>query len=105
MLMSHIAAQIYTYPTVDEKTGELITAERLQVAPGVQLLYDYIRQRGTIVPITDFRRSVAYSQPRDPPHHDPPLPYVLRAIGCQPLFAVLWALFGLYMSQLHRNTI
>ena len=48
--------QIYTYPTVDEKTGDLITAERLQVAPGVQLLYDYIRQRGTIVPITDFRR-------------------------------------------------
>ena len=48
--------QIYGYPTLDEKTGELITAERLQVAPGVQLLYDYIRQRGTIVPITDFRQ-------------------------------------------------
>ena len=51
-----IILQIYGYPTLDEKSGELITAERLQVAPGVQLLYDYIRQRGTIVPITDFRQ-------------------------------------------------
>ena len=44
------------YPTVDEASGELQTAESIRVAPSVQKLYDYIRERGTLVPITTYNR-------------------------------------------------
>ncbi|KAK9811197.1 hypothetical protein WJX73_009463 [Symbiochloris irregularis] len=46
--------KIYVYPTLDEKTGQLITAKNCKVEPSVQLLYDYILSRGTIVSINDF---------------------------------------------------
>lgn len=87
--------KIYVYPTVDPKTGELISASNLkvgwwkkggvcvgegfcvshfffplknplspppqptsQVDPHVQKLYDYILERGTIVPVIHFDREL-----------------------------------------------
>jgi len=50
--------KIYVYPTVDAVSGELQTAAALEVAPGVQKLYEYIRDRGTIVPIENYNREL-----------------------------------------------
>lgn len=50
--------KLYVYPTLDEQTGRLITAETLQVEPKVQKLYDYIRERGTILPINDYNEDL-----------------------------------------------
>lgn len=44
------------YPTLDPATGELVTVDTLKVDPGVQLLFDYIYQRGTLIPITEYNR-------------------------------------------------
>ena len=47
------------YPTVDPRTGELVTASDLQVDdPGVQKLYDYILGRGAIVPVEHYDREL-----------------------------------------------
>lgn len=51
------------YPTVDAHSGDLTTAADLRVAPGVQKLYEYIRDRGTIVAIDNYRRC-APARPR-----------------------------------------
>ena len=48
--------QIYVYPTLDATTGELVTAQNLTVDPAVQLLYNYILQRGTLIPIENYNR-------------------------------------------------
>ncbi|KAL3138844.1 hypothetical protein ABBQ32_005677 [Trebouxia sp. C0010 RCD-2024] len=50
--------KLYVYPTLDESTGEMVTAETLQVEPKVQKLYDYIRERGTILPINDYNKEL-----------------------------------------------
>lgn len=42
------------YPTLDKSTGRLLTAHDVKIDPTVQLLYDYILQRGTIVPIEGY---------------------------------------------------
>jgi hypothetical protein len=44
--------KIYVYPTLID--GKLVTAENLKVDPQVQKLYDYIRERGTILPINEY---------------------------------------------------
>ena len=47
------------YPTVDPRTGELVTASDLRVDdPGVQKLYDYILDRGAIVPVEHYDREL-----------------------------------------------
>ena len=51
--------KVYVYPTVDPKSGELVTASDLQVDdPGVQKLYDYILERGAIVPVEHYDREL-----------------------------------------------
>ncbi|CAD7696943.1 unnamed protein product [Ostreobium quekettii] len=50
--------KLYMYPTVDTAAGKLITANNLKVESEVQLLYDYILKRGTIVPITMYDESL-----------------------------------------------
>ena len=46
--------KLFVYPMVDEKTGEIITATKLQVAPNLQSLYRYLIDNKFIVEITDF---------------------------------------------------
>ncbi|BDA48597.1 hypothetical protein COCOBI_12-2770 [Coccomyxa sp. Obi] len=50
--------KIYVYPTLDTKTGEVITAKNAKVEPEVQKLYEYIYERGTIIPIEDYSREL-----------------------------------------------
>jgi hypothetical protein len=50
--------KIYVYPTVNEKTGELETVDTIDVAKPVQKLFEYIRDRGTLVPITSYNKEL-----------------------------------------------
>lgn len=50
--------KLYVYPTVDPETGAILTAKDIKVDPSVQLLYDYIYQRGTIVPIESYDQRI-----------------------------------------------
>jgi uncharacterized membrane protein YgcG len=51
--------KVYVYPTVDPKTGTLVTASDMKVEdPGVQKLYDYILERGAIVPVEHYDREL-----------------------------------------------
>ncbi|MBA3608397.1 MAG: TonB-dependent receptor [Chthoniobacterales bacterium] len=47
---------LFVYPMEDEKTGELLTATQLQVAPNLHHLYQYLIENGFIREITQFHR-------------------------------------------------
>ncbi|MDQ3115797.1 MAG: TonB-dependent receptor [Verrucomicrobiota bacterium] len=47
---------LFVYPMEDEKTGELLTATQLQVAPNLHHLYQYLIENGFIQEITQFQR-------------------------------------------------
>jgi hypothetical protein len=49
--------KLLVYPMEDEETGELITAKRLQVAPNLRHLYQYLIDNGFIQEIENFERS------------------------------------------------
>ena len=44
-------SRVYVYPSVNFKTGELLTAENYPIAPAHRLLYEYFRQSGAIRPL------------------------------------------------------
>src|SRR6476469_8192390 len=46
--------KLYVYPMVDEQTGALITAKKLQVAPNLRSLYRYLIENEFIQEITDY---------------------------------------------------
>jgi hypothetical protein len=50
--------KIFVYPTINEATGEVEGLDTVTVAPSVQLLFDYIRGRGTLVPITNYNKEL-----------------------------------------------
>jgi hypothetical protein len=52
------SVQLFVYPTLDPKTGELVTAANLKVDPQAQKLYEFILERGTIVPVAAFDREL-----------------------------------------------
>jgi hypothetical protein len=46
--------KLYVYPMIDEKTGELVTAKKLEVAPNLRSLYQYLIENEFIQEITDY---------------------------------------------------
>jgi hypothetical protein len=48
--------KLYVYPVEDEKTGRLITARDLEVAPNIRHLYQYLIENGFILEIESFHR-------------------------------------------------
>ena len=48
--------KLYAYPNLDPKTGAIITAGNLRVAPKLQHLYDYLIENQHIQPIRDYKR-------------------------------------------------
>jgi outer membrane protein assembly factor BamB len=46
--------KIYLYPFKDEETGEIITSKNLKVHPRMQELYQYFKDNGRVVDITDY---------------------------------------------------
>ena len=46
--------KLYVYPMIDEETGELVTATKLEVAPNLRSLYRYLIDNEFIQEITDY---------------------------------------------------
>lgn len=46
--------KLYVYPMIAEKTGELVTARKLQVAPNLRSLFQYLIENEFIQEITDY---------------------------------------------------
>jgi len=46
--------KLYVYPVIDEITGELVTAKKLEVAPNLRSLYRYLIENEFIQEITDY---------------------------------------------------
>jgi hypothetical protein len=48
--------KLYVYPTIDEKTGKIITATQTEVAPNLRSLFQYLIDNRYIEEITDYRK-------------------------------------------------
>jgi hypothetical protein len=48
------ALKLYVYPMIDEKSGKIITASQIEVAPGLKALFQFIMDNNFIVEITDY---------------------------------------------------
>jgi hypothetical protein len=50
--------KLYVYPMIDEKTGKLITATQLKVAPNLRSLFQYLIDNRYIEEIADYRKEL-----------------------------------------------
>jgi hypothetical protein len=57
--------KLYVYPMIDEKTGELLKATELEVAPNLQSLYRYLIDNEFIQEITDYNPDYLRIHPPD----------------------------------------
>ncbi len=57
--------KLFVYPMVDEKTGEILTATKFQVAPNLQSLFRYLIENKFVVEITDFHPEYLRIYPPD----------------------------------------
>ncbi len=57
--------KLFVYPMEDEKTGELITARQLEVAPNLRHLYQHLLDNCFIQEITDYHREYLKIFPPD----------------------------------------
>jgi hypothetical protein len=49
-------AKLYVYPSLDRKTGQLVTAENMEVAPSLRHLYAHLVENHFIEDITNYNR-------------------------------------------------
>jgi hypothetical protein len=57
--------KLYVYPMVDEATGGLVTAKKLEVAPNLRSLYRYLVENEFIEEITDYNPDYLRIHPPD----------------------------------------
>ena len=57
--------KLFVYPMEDEKTGEVITAKQLEVAPNLRHLYQYLLENCCIQEITEYNREYLKIFPPD----------------------------------------
>jgi hypothetical protein len=57
--------KLYVYPMIDEKTGALITATKLEVTPNLRSLYRYLIDNEFIAEITDYNPDYLRIYPPD----------------------------------------
>src|SRR5436853_1161398 len=55
--------KLYVYPMIDEQTGELVTAKKLEVAPNLRSLYRYLIENEFIQEITDYNLEYLHIHP------------------------------------------
>jgi hypothetical protein len=48
--------KLYVYPIIDEKTGKILTAKQVEVAPNLRSLFQYLIDNRSIEEITDYRK-------------------------------------------------
>src|SRR5438477_10487948 len=49
--------KLYVYPMIDEKTGKIVTATQVEVAPNLRSLFQYLIDNGFIKEIADYRKA------------------------------------------------
>jgi hypothetical protein len=47
--------KLYVYPLQQERNGRLTTVENLEVAPELRKLYGYLAERGSFVPLDNYK--------------------------------------------------
>ena len=57
--------KVYLYPLKDPETGEIITSENLKVHPRMKELYQFFKDNGRVVDITDYDPSILEINSRD----------------------------------------
>src|SRR6476646_767145 len=57
--------KLYVYPMIDEETGQLVTATKLEVAPNLRSLFRYLIENGFIEEITDYNPEYLCIHPPD----------------------------------------
>ena len=57
--------KLYVYPLIDEKTGQLVTATKLEVAPNLRSLFRYLIDNEFIQEITDYNPDYLRIHPPD----------------------------------------
>ncbi len=57
--------KLYVYPAIDEKTGELVTATQLEVAPNLRSLFRYLIDNEFIQEITEYNPEYLRIHPPD----------------------------------------
>jgi hypothetical protein len=57
--------KLYVHPAIDEKTGELVTATKLEVAPNLRSLFRYLIDNEFIQEITDYNPDYLRIHPPD----------------------------------------
>ena len=57
--------KLYVYPMIDDKTGELVTGKKLEVAPNLVSLYRYLIENEFIQEITDYNPEYLRIHPPD----------------------------------------
>ena len=57
--------KLYVYPMIDEKTGDLLTATKLEVAPNLRSLFRYLVDNAFIQEITDYNPEYLRIYPPD----------------------------------------
>jgi hypothetical protein len=57
--------KLYVYPLIDEQTGELVTATKLEVAPNLRSLFRYLIDNEFIEEITDYNPDYLRIHPPD----------------------------------------
>lgn len=57
--------KLYVYPMIDETTGQLLTATKVQVAPNLRALFDYLLDNEFIQEITDYNPEYLRIYPPD----------------------------------------
>jgi hypothetical protein len=57
--------KLFAYPTVAAGTGELETADKFEIDPGLQHLYDYLFEKGCIEPVRQYSTEQLHLNPGD----------------------------------------
>jgi hypothetical protein len=57
--------KLYVYPMIDEKSGELVTAKKLEVAPNLRSLYRYLIENEFIQEISEYNPEYLCIHPPD----------------------------------------
>ena len=93
--------KLYVYPLIDEKTGQLVTATKLEVAPNLRSLFRYLIENEFIQEITDYNpdylriyppEALAKLQSGDPAWEEMVPPEVAKIIKERAVFwlSALW---------------
>jgi len=57
--------KLYVYPMIDEKTGQIVTATQVEVAPNLRSLFQYLVDNRFIEEITDYNAEYLRIHPPD----------------------------------------